>query len=157
MRTGELLINIVTSSEDGFDEIGFMKMILSLKLEGTVVGILRTLNDRLADAVHCDKMKVLFGRNYYYEVINGLRFKVNAFSFFQTNVEAVERMYDDAVSLLKNINGKTLFDLYCGTGTISQIAAKSAAKVIGIELVADSVEAAKANAILNGIKNCEFI
>ena len=66
-------------------------------------------------------------------------------------------MYDDAVSLLKNINGKILFDLYCGTGTISQIAAKSAAKVIGIELVADSVEAAKANAILNGIKNCEFI
>ena len=157
MRTGELLINIVTSSEDGFDEIGFMKMILSLKLEGTVVGILRTLNDRLADAVYCDKMKVLFGRNYYYEVINGLRFKVNAFSFFQTNVEAVERMYDDAVSLLKNINGKTLFDLYCGTGTISQIAAKSAAKVIGIELAADSVEAAKANAILNGIKKCEFI
>lgn len=157
VRTGELLVNVVTSSEDGFDEEEFVKMIKALPLESEVVGILRTINDRLADAVYCDELRVLDGRDYYMEEIMGLKFKVSAFSFFQTNVEAVENLYSYAIDLIDDFSNKTAFDLYCGTGTITQTLAKKAGKVIGIELVEEAVEAAKANAALNGLENCEFI
>lgn len=157
VRTGELIVNVVTSSEEGFDEEAFVAMIRSLPLESEVVGILRTINDRLADAVYCDELRVLDGRDYYMEEIMGLKFKVSAFSFFQTNVEAVENLYSYAIDLIDDFNNKTAFDLYCGTGTITQTLAKKAGKVIGIELVEEAVEAAKANAALNGLDNCEFI
>ncbi len=70
---------MVTSSEDGFDENAFVEMIRALPLENQVVGILRTINDRLADAVYCDELRVLSGRDYYNEEILGLKFKVSAF------------------------------------------------------------------------------
>ncbi len=157
VRAGELLINVVTSSEEGFDEDGFVQMIQVLPLENKVAGILRTINDRLADAVYCDELRVLWGRDYYNEEILGLKFKVSAFSFFQTNVEAVERLYSYAVSLIADFENKEVFDLYCGTGTITQVLARRAKEVIGIELVEEAVEAAKANAALNGLDNCRFI
>lgn len=157
VRTGELLVNVVTSSEEGFDEAGFVEMLRALPLESELTGILRTINDRLADAVYCDELKILFGRDYYMEEVLGLRFKVSAFSFFQTNVAAVENLYSYALDLIDDFEGKTVFDLYCGTGTITQTLAKKAKKVIGIELVEEAVESAKANAALNGLDNCEFI
>lgn len=157
IRTGELLVNVVTSSEDGFDENAFVEMIRALPLENQVVGILRTINDRLADAVYCDELRVLWGRDYYNEEILGLKFKVSAFSFFQTNVDAVERLYSYAVSLIDDFENKEVFDLYCGTGTITQVLARKAKEVIGIELVEEAVEAAKANAALNGLDNCRFL
>lgn len=91
------------------------------------------------------------------EEICGLKFKVSAFSFFQTNIEAVEKLYFEAVDLIDDIEGKEVFDLYCGTGTISQIMAQKAKHVLGIELVEEAVESAKVNAKMNGIENCEFI
>lgn len=157
MRTGELLVNIVTTSEEGFDEKGFVDMLLSLELRNNIVGILRTLNDNIADAVNCEKLLTLWGRDYYMEKILDLDFKVSAFSFFQTNVEAAERLYSEALALVDSFEGKSVFDLYCGTGTISQILALRAKKVLGIELVAEAVDAAKENAALNGLSNCDFI
>ena len=87
----------------------------------------------------------------------GLDFKVSAFSFFQTNVEAAERLYSYAVSLIDDFNGKTVFDLFCGTGTITQTMARKAKKAVGVELVPEAVEAARKNAALNGLDNCEFL
>ena len=157
IRTGELLVNVVTSSEEGFDEQAFVDMMLALPLENRLVGVLRTINDRLADAVYCDELRVLYGRDYYMEEILGLKFKVSAFSFFQTNVAAVENLYSYALDLIDDFQDKKAFDLYCGTGTITQTLAKKAGRVIGVELVEEAVEAAKANAQLNGLDNCEFI
>ena len=157
IRTGEILVNVVTSSEKGFDEKEFTDMLLELSLENKIVGILRTVNDRLADAVYCDELRILYGREYYMEEILGLKFKVSAFSFFQTNVDAVEKLYSYALDLIDDFQDKTVFDLYCGTGTITQTLAKKAKKVIGIELVKEAVEAAKENAALNGLDNCRFI
>ena len=157
VRTGELLVNVVTSSEEGFDEEAFTSMILSLPLENRVAGVLRTINDRLADAVYCDEPRVLYGRDYYEEEIMGLKFKVSAFSFFQTNVEAVEKLYSYAIGLIDDFESKKVFDLYCGTGTISQAMAKSAGEVVGIEIVEEAVRAAEENAAYNGIENCRFI
>lgn len=157
VRTGELLVNVVTSSEEGFDEAAFVDMLHKLPLQSKLVGILRTINDRLADAVYCDELRVLDGRDYYMEEILGLKFKVSAFSFFQTNVAAVENLYSYALNLIDDFSDKVAFDLYCGTGTITQTLAKKAKKVIGIEIVEEAVQAAGANAALNGLDNCEFI
>jgi len=166
VRTNEMTINIVTASDEKsgvtFDEKGFVEAIKKAISEAPdfsheVVGIMRTLNDELADAVICNELRVLDGRDYYNEEIMGLKFKVSAFSFFQTNVEAVERLYTEAIDLIDDFEGKTAFDLYCGTGTISQVLALKAKRVVGVELVEEAVEAAKANAKLNGLDNCEFI
>ena len=157
VRTEELLINIVTTSEEGFEEEAFVEGILGLKLKNKTVGILRTFNDNMADAVVCNSLKILWGRDYYMEKLMGLDFKVSAFSFFQTNVEAVERLYSEALALIDGLEGKRVFDLYCGTGTISQIMALKAKEVLGIELVTEAVAAAGENARLNGLDNCRFI
>lgn len=180
-NTGEILVNIVTQSDLGtvppaltgmdtpvlfdeerfeegrFDEEGFVKMIESLPLDNKICGILRTINDDWSDAVKCDELRILKGRDYYMEKIMDLDFKVSAFSFFQTNVPAVERLYTEAISLIDDFEGKTVFDLFCGTGTITQSLAKSAGRVIGVEIVEEAVAAAKENAALNGLDNCEFI
>ena len=157
VRTGELLINLVTSSEPGFDEEAYVKGLLALDLDDEIVGILRTINDQPADAVNCDELLILHGRDYYMEEIASLKFKVSAFSFFQTNVDAAERLYLDAISLIDDFGDKLVFDLFCGTGTISQIVASKAREVVGVELVEEAVEAAKVNAELNGIENCRFV
>ena len=133
------------------------EMITALELDNRVVGVLRTINDRLADAVYCEELKVLWGRDYYMEKIMGLDFKVSAFSFFQTNVEAAARLYTEAIDLIDDFEDKNVFDLYCGTGTITQALALKAKTVTGVELVSEAVEAAKENAKLNGLDNCSFI
>ena len=163
VRTGEILVNIVTSSEGedgedegGFDEAAFVEMILALPLKHEIAGVIRTINDRLADAVYCDELRVLYGKDHYEEEICGLKFQVGAFSFFQTNVEAAERLYNYATSLIEDVDGKSVFDLYCGTGTISQVMARKASHVTGIELVEEAVDAAGKSAELNGLKNCSF-
>ena len=157
VRTSELLINLVTSSDTEFDAEGFKDMILSLPLDNTAAGILHTINDNKADAVIADDVRILHGRPYYNDVILGLKFSVGAFSFFQTNVEAAERLYSDAISLIDGLEGKTVYDLYCGTGTMTQAMALKAKKAIGVEIVEEAVQTAVSSASSNGLKNCEFI
>ncbi|MBK5246172.1 MAG: 23S rRNA (uracil(1939)-C(5))-methyltransferase RlmD [Peptostreptococcaceae bacterium] len=156
-RTKELLINLVTSSQNQLDEKDFVDLLLNLSLNNKIVGIVHTINDRVADFAYCDSLKVLHGQDYYSEKIMGLDFKVSAFSFFQTNVEAVERLYKEALSLIDNFDDKIVYDLYCGTGTITQTLALKAKKVIGVEIIEEAVDAARINAKLNRLDNCEFI
>lgn len=155
-RTNELLVNLVTTSQMPFDDQSYVKGVLSLPLANHIVGVLHTINDRLADAVNCDELRILWGKDYYEEKIMGLDFKVSAFSFFQTNVPAAENLYTEALNLIHDLEGKTVFDLYCGTGTISQALALRAQEVIGIELSADSVSSAIENAERNSLSNCTF-
>ncbi|MDY2960259.1 MAG: 23S rRNA (uracil(1939)-C(5))-methyltransferase RlmD [Hornefia sp.] len=156
-RTRQLLVNIVTSTESDFDGRGWAEGLKELKLDNNIVGIMQTLNDNKADAVLCDKLIVIDGRDYYCEEIMGLKFRVHEFAFFQTNVEAVERLYRDAVNLIDDLNGKEVFDLYCGTGTISQVMALKAKHVLGVEIVPESVASAVENAELNNLSNCDFL
>ena len=161
VRTKELLINIVTASDGElsgyFDEEGFRDMILGLETDMEIVGVMRTFNDSVADAVIDESHKILYGREYYNEEILGLKFKVNAFAFFQTNIDAVERLYSDVLDVVPDVSGKTVYDLYCGTGTISQLMASKAKDVYGIDIVEDSISAARYNTELNGITNCHYI
>ena len=155
-KTKELIVNIVTTSEP-FDEQEFADAILSLNLANSVVGVLRTINDSLSDFVYCEELRIIKGRDYYNENILGLEFKVSAFSFFQTNIYTIEELYKTVINFIGNIDGKIIYDLYSGTGTISQILSTKAKKTIGIEIVEEAVLAARANAILNGLENCSFI
>lgn len=157
IRTSELLINIVTSGEGGFADDEYCNKLLSLNIDSEIVGILHTVNDNISDALKVDELKILYGRDFYYEKVLGLDFKVGAFSFFQNNVPAAERLYKTALELIPELEGKTVYDLYCGTGTISQAMALKAKEVIGVEIVEEAVESAIVNAGLNGLSNCRFI
>lgn len=155
-NTKELMVNLVTTTQDSMDYEEFKDILLNLELENEIVSILHTKNDDPADAVKSDETLILFGRDYIFEEVLGLRFKISAFSFFQPNVFGIEILYSRVLELAGNLEDITAYDLYSGTGTISQILAKKAKKVIGVEIVEEAVEAAKVNAELNGIKNVEF-
>ena len=193
-KTGEILIALVTTTqteEGGFFENnisgerisetemlkGLKEGLLQLSLDGSIVGILHTKNDSLADVVQSDETEILYGQDYFYEELLGLKFKISQFSFFQTNSLGAEVLYQTARDYIADYmqsgelrqktaeskeeavdrNGKIVFDLYSGTGTIAQLMAPAVKKVIGVEIVEEAVEAARQNAELNGLHNCEFI
>ncbi|MBD5452880.1 MAG: 23S rRNA (uracil(1939)-C(5))-methyltransferase RlmD, partial [Lachnospiraceae bacterium] len=181
-KTGEILIALVTTtqipeqSKGGFSESTILEdlkdELLALPLDGTITGILHTKNDSLADVVQSDETAILYGKDYFYEELLGLKFKISQFSFFQTNSLGAEVLYRTAREYIadylqsgeqqkmkagEEAAGKVVFDLYSGTGTIAQLMAPVAKKVIGVEIVEEAVEAARENAELNGLHNCEFI
>lgn len=156
-RTGEILADLVTSTQAEADLSGWKDRMLSLPLEGRIVGLLHTKNDSLADVIQNDGTEILWGQDFFYEELLGLRFRISPFSFFQTNSLGAEVLYETARSYIGDTKDQTIFDLYSGTGTIAQILAPVAKKVIGVEIVEEAVEAAKENARLNGLDNCEFI
>ncbi len=157
INTNELMVNIVTSSQEDFDMSEYKDLLLSLDINSKIVSILHTINDGLADAVNCDELKVLYGRDYLNEEVLGLKFKVSPFSFFQTNTKGAEKLYSIAREFIGEHKDKVVFDLYSGTGTIGQVMASSAKKVYGIEIVEEAVKVANENAKLNNLSNCEFI
>lgn len=186
-RTGEILVALVTTSQDAGEAMpertlldGFLKELLTLEkeggLQGKFAGILHIVNDSQADVVQSDRTDVLYGKEYFYEELLGLRFKISTFSFFQTNSHSAEVLYETAREYAGELaesaadsgnasaegdigagKGKIIYDLYSGTGTIAQLMAPVAKKVIGVEIVEEAVEAARKNAAENGLNNCEFI
>ena len=157
VKTGDILINLVTTTQSQLDESEFVNMILAQKIDGKVVGILHTLNDNLADVVQSDETKTLYGQDYFYEYLYNMRFKISPFSFFQTNTLGAEVLYDKVREYVGETKDKLIYDLYTGTGTIAQMLASVASKVVGVEIVEEAVEAAKKNAVDNHLDNCEFI
>ena len=167
-RTGEILVDLVTTTQlaEGQEaggaseremEAAWAERLRALELDGRIVGILHTYNDSLADVVQNDRTEILWGRDYFYEELLGLRFKISPFSFFQTNSLGAEVLYSTAREYIGETKDRVIFDLYSGTGTIAQILAPVAAKVVGVEIVEEAVEAARVNAQLNGLSNCSFI
>lgn len=163
VKTGEILINLITSTQWVSKEsetvvIDELKnRLLDLNLAGSIVGFLHTYNDSQADIVQSDRTDILYGQDYFYEEILGLKFKISTFSFFQTNSLGAEVLYRTAREFIGETKDKLIFDLYSGTGTIAQLLAPVAKKVIGVEIVEEAVIAARENAALNGLDNCEFI
>lgn len=156
-NTGELMVNLVTTTQIDFDLSGYTELLKSQTYKGKLVSVLHTENDSFSDAVVPEKVNILYGRDYIIEELLDLKFKISPFSFFQTNSRGAESLYSIVRDFMGNGENKVVFDLYCGTGTIGQIAAHNAKKVIGLELIEEAVEAAKENAKLNGLDNCEFI
>lgn len=163
--TGQILVCLVTASgcerdaslAGKADLRGWVSKLQGLKLNGTITGILHITNDSLADIVKSDKTDLLYGQDYIMEEILSLKFKISPFSFFQTNSLGAEVLYEKAREYVGDTADKTIFDLYSGTGTIAQMLAPVAKKVTGVEIVEEAVEAARENAALNKLTNCEFI
>ena len=155
--TGEILVNLVTTTQENYDLEPLVSELLGLELEGKIVGILHILNDSLADVVKSDETRILYGQDFFYERLLGLEFKITPFSFFQPNTRGAEVLYETVREYIGDIHDMTVFDLFSGTGTISQVLAPVAKEVIGVEIVEEAVEAAKENASRNGISNCKFI
>lgn len=188
-KTGEILAALVTTSQGLPRQTerqlleGFLQVLLDLqekgRLQGHFAGIIHIINDCQADVVQSDRTEVLYGREYFYEELLGLKFKISTFSFFQTNSHGAEVLYEtvreyvgdlgsaaervsgkeaaEPGSSAESVSGKVVFDLYSGTGTIAQMMAPVARRVIGVEIVEEAVEAARKNAVENGLDNCEFI
>lgn len=155
--SGEILVNLVTTTQEDYDLTELTEALLALDLEGKIVGILHILNDSLSDVVQSDETKVLYGQDYFYEKLLGMEFKITPFSFFQPNSRAAEVLYRTVRDYLGDMKGKTLYDLFSGTGTIGQILSPVAEKVIGVEIVEEAVVAANENVKHNGIENCKFL
>lgn len=175
VKTGEILVALVTTSQFQGNESEILdkwkNKILNLDLTGKITGVLHIVNDSVADVVQSESTDILYGQDYFYEELLGLKFKISTFSFFQTNSLGAEVLYETAREYIGDLSGekqtagqenaeqqgKVVFDLYSGTGTIAQLMAPAAKKVIGVEIVEEAVEAAKRNAEMNGLHNCEFI
>lgn len=155
--TGEILVNLVTTTQEDYNLHPLVEQLLKLDLEGKIVGILHILNDSLSDVVQSDETKILYGQDFFYEKLLGLEFKVTPFSFFQPNSRGAEVLYSTVREYIGDIHDMTVFDLFSGTGTIAQVLAPVAKQVIGVEIVEEAVEAAKENAARNGLDNCRFI
>lgn len=156
VKTGEILIDLITTSQGEDDLRLWVRELLDLTLDGRIVGILHTKNDGVADVVKDEGTEILYGQDYFYEQLLGMKFKITPFSFFQTNSSGAEVLYETVREYVGDTKDKVIFDLYSGTGTIAQILAPVAAKVVGVEIVGEAVEAAKENASLNGLDNCTF-
>ncbi len=173
-KKGELLIALVTASEEAAERTeitdskikrlqeqlelkDLVEKLQGLPLNGEMKGILHIVYDGLADVVKSDRTLLLYGQDYFTEELLGLSFKITPFSFFQTNSLGAEVLYSIAREFVGETKDKVVFDLYSGTGTIAQILAPVALRVVGVEIVGEAVEAARINAKQNGLENCEFV
>lgn len=155
--TGEILVSLVTTTQEEHALTPLSEELQKLALEGKIVGILHILNDSLSDVVQSDETRILYGQDYFYEKIMGMEFKITPFSFFQPNSRGAEVLYNTVREYIGDIQDMTVFDLFSGTGTIAQVLAPVAKEVIGVEIVEEAVEAARENARRNGLGNCRFI
>ncbi|MDR1695038.1 MAG: 23S rRNA (uracil(1939)-C(5))-methyltransferase RlmD [Endomicrobium sp.] len=156
-NANRMLINIVTNATDAKSGI-FAPLVNELKeFAGSIYW---TQNGRLSDAVVADKSELLYGSAHIAETLSvggeNYAFNISPFSFFQTNSRGAEILYNEILRLLNPSKSESLIDLYCGTGTIGISLSKKVKQVIGIEHIAQAVEDAKTNAVLNNVKNAEF-
>lgn len=157
--TGDTMVRLVTSSKEpepgGFDSAGFVEALQ--QLDPPPSSIVWSRSDSPGHWAQDSKDKTLAGDSYIEEEILGLRFRISPDSFFQTNSAQTERLYGTAIEFADLQGRETVFDLYCGSGTIGLALAEKAGHVWGVEIVADAVEDAAVNANLNGITDADFV
>ncbi|MCR5338976.1 MAG: 23S rRNA (uracil(1939)-C(5))-methyltransferase RlmD [Lachnospiraceae bacterium] len=167
-NTGQIMVTFVLNGE------GFGKQITDTKQEGgTLFSLEQALIDRLrvisglrsiiintnkekTNRILGFKNRVLWGSDVIEDTIGDVRFAIGPMSFYQVNPSQTKRMYEKALEYAQLSGGETVWDLYCGIGTISLFLAKKAANVFGVEIVEEAIEDAKRNAGLNDIRNTEF-
>jgi len=157
LKTGELMVNLVTTSQEEHDYTELTEVLKNLPLKGKLVSFLQTINNDYSDTIKSEKLIVHYGRKYILEEILGLSFMITPFAFFQPNTYGAEKLYETALKFINNPADKVIYDLYCGTGTITQILAKKAREVYGIEINEEAVAIARENARINKLNNCKFI
>ena len=150
--SGELLAQLVT----GRGRLTATSRLAEL-LPPAVVGVVRSINTGVAQTTAGLEVRAVLGRDRFEERIGGLRFEVTAGAFMQTNTVMAGRLYERAIAAAELGGDEVVWDLYCGAGAIGLLAAPHAGSVLGIEVSAESVAAARENAARNGIANVEFV
>lgn len=160
----QLLLNLTTSKSGlvHFDKQAFVEAVVAI-FGDRIAGILHTINDSLGERAHNEEndYEMLFGENCIHENLLGLSFEVSMQSFFQTNPKSAERLYSKVIDYVMEgtdyTEGDTVMDLFCGTGTIGQlISKKTGVQVIGVDIVEEAIENAKANALRNEVSTAQF-
>ncbi|MBQ9228152.1 MAG: 23S rRNA (uracil(1939)-C(5))-methyltransferase RlmD [Eubacterium sp.] len=152
--TGEIMVVLVTLSSQLPSRNHFVKALCREHPEITTV--VQHINPYETNLILGEQSRVLYGKGTIEDVLCGCRFRISPASFYQVNPVQCERLYRAAIDAAQLTGSETLFDAYCGTGTIGIIAAEKAKQVIGVELNRDAVRDAVANARLNGVSNIRF-
>lgn len=152
--SGEFLVCIVTNT-DVLPRAEVLTNYIT-KACPAVGGIVHNINKSSGNKILGDEYKTVYGRDYIYDNIGNLRFKISARSFFQVNTEQAYKLYLQAKEYAGLTGKENVVDLYCGTGTIGLFMADSAKKVFGMEIIPEAIADAKQNAAFNGISNAEF-
>jgi len=156
-RVGESIMVVIVSRTREIEHLDNLKdMLLSLKLSKPIGGIVVNINSKRTNTILGEFDYIVYGEKFIYASIDTLRYKVNYKSFFQVNPYTTNLLYKKALDLCNLSGNETVFDLYCGIGTISLFLAKNAKKVIGVEIVPQAIENARENAKINNINNTEF-
>ncbi len=152
--TGDIMVLIQFFKEDESKR----KLLLNYIAETfpKITALLYVINSKANDTIYDQKVICYKGQDHIFEEMEGLRFKINAKSFYQTNSAQAYELYKLTRAFAELKGNELVYDLYTGTGTIAQFVAKQAHKVIGVEAVPDAIIAAKENAQLNGIDNVDF-
>ncbi len=148
------MVNIVTAYEDITALEGLAKELGQKFVQ--VVSVINTINDKKAQIAYGENEHLLYGKSYIVDKILGMECKISANSFFQTNTQQAEQLYEIVLEFAAIENKDIVWDLYSGTGTISLLLAKNAKFVHGFELIASSVSDAEKNSIEFGTENTEF-
>jgi 23S rRNA (uracil1939-C5)-methyltransferase len=159
-RSGELMVNVIV----GEDKPMQTKELLQALLDrfASITTLLYTVNTKWNDSIQ-DLQPIIFsGKGYVEEILRGeqkdesYRFKIGPKSFFQTNTEQAETLYRLTAEAAALTGQETLYDLYCGTGSIGIFLSRKAGRIVGVEQVAAAIDDAKENARLNQISNASF-
>ncbi|MFC1530251.1 23S rRNA (uracil(1939)-C(5))-methyltransferase RlmD, partial [Gemmatimonadota bacterium] len=157
VRTGQWLVDIITSDEPGGDgEVATLAIQLKAAFP-EITTITHTISRAKANVATGEEERVLVGPGYIEDQVGGLTFRISPRAFFQTNTGGCELLYETAVRLAGLTGTERVYDIFCGTGTIALLMASRAREVVGIERVAPAVVDAAANAELNGITNARFV
>ncbi len=151
---GELMIVVQFFKEDTENRIALLDHLKTTFPE--ITSLQYIINGKANDTIYDQDVICYHGRDHIFEEMEGLRFKINAKSFYQTNSDQAYNLYKITRDFAGLTGKELVYDLYTGTGTIAQFVAKNALKVIGVESVPDAISAAKENAILNNIDNVDF-
>ena len=151
---GELMVVIQLFKEDATNRIALLDHLKTTFPE--ITSLQYIINGKANDTIYDQEVICYHGRDHIFEEMEGLRFKINAKSFYQTNSDQAFNLYKITRDFAGLTGNELVYDLYTGTGTIAQFVAKNALKVIGVESVPDAISAAKENAVLNKIGNVDF-
>ena len=152
--TGEVMVNITMGFDDEPNRTLLFDALLATFPE--ISTLLYTINPKWNDTIYDLTPQTYFGNGYITERLENFFFKISPKSFFQTNTKQAEKLYRITRDFAKLTGKETLYDLYCGTGSIGIFCSKGAQKIIGVETVADAIEDAKENAALNHLRNTHF-
>jgi 23S rRNA (uracil1939-C5)-methyltransferase len=152
--TGELMVNICINYEDEPNRVLLLDNLL--KQVPSITTLLYTINPKWNDSIYDLIPQTYFGKGYVTEKLEGFEFMISPKSFFQTNTRQAERLYSVARDFAALTGNETVYDLYCGTGSIGIFVSPKAKKIIGVEVIEDAIEDAKKNAAINKIEHAHF-